>query len=254
MSAGEPAQQAAASRLAAAINHGDSEKLRETLAAGVEFDTQSMLEPLFGRDEVLAYIATLLATARAEQRPLSAALATLPVGDTDTIGVLLSRAGVPEVFWAPALDASGEIAQIFGYTRVPPASQARPLHGAEPEQAAGEPSRTLIPARTARQRPGPIRFHGFCVSEHVASSWLRPRLDELVRRFPGSEAHIHLHDPRRASPEAVGAFMSQATRFGLSSYPAICVERGGRVLRDGQAEQQLPALIRDVARLLRTRR
>jgi hypothetical protein len=255
MPAREAALHAAVHRLAAAINQGDSKELRDALAIEVEFDTQSMLEPIFGRDEVLTYIATLLATARAEQRPLTAAPAALRVGDADQNGVLLGRAGTPEAFWAPTLGAAGKIAQIFGYTRVPPPSQARLVQNAEAEQVvASAPVSLARRAPTSRQQPGPIRFHGFCVSEHVASSWLRPRLAELTRRFPGSEAHVHLHDPRRASPEEVGAYMSQATRFGLSSYPVICVERGGRVLRDGQAEQQLPALIRDVAQLLRAGR
>jgi hypothetical protein len=84
----------------------------------------------------------------------------------------------------------------------------------------------------------------------VATTGLRPRLDELARLFPGSETYLHIHDSIGAAPAQLSAFASQTTRFDLAGYPAICVERGGKVLRGGRAVQSLPALIDDLNALL----
>jgi hypothetical protein len=101
-----------------------------------------------------------------------------------------------------------------------------------------------------RASEGPVQFHGFCVTAQVAETWLKPRLDTLRKRFPGSEAYLHIHDPIGADFDQIEAQANQVGRFGIAGYPAICVARGGKVFHNGRAPQDIDALIEAVRALI----
>jgi hypothetical protein len=194
-----------------------------------------------------------MAVAAADARPLQAVPGLIDAEHPDQPGVIVIQQHRARAFWAPTVDAAGTIRRIFGYTIVPPPSTARSLRevpddgpAAAPAPAPAESDLRGTRFRAAR---GPIRFHGFAVSSRTADTWLRPKLAYLTRRFPHSEALVHLHD--RADNEAlIRAATREKRHFEIVSYPAICVERDGSVYRTGRAGQDVAAIVADVRDLL----
>jgi hypothetical protein len=199
------------------------------------------------------YIGAELAVATADARPLRAVLGLIDAEQPSQPGVIVLQQGQARAFWAPTVDPAGTISRIFGYTIVPPPSTARRLDvapDAAPKGPAANPAGSdALRGVRFRAAQGPIRFHGFAVSHRTAETWLRPKLAYLTRRFPGSEASVHVHD--RADAEApIRAATREKRHFEIVSYPAICVERGGNVYRTGRARQDVEAIVADVNDLL----
>lgn len=236
----------AAHVLARSINDRDPLALASHCTERVEFDSQSLLEPIFGREQVERYVATELALADSDRKGLKAVLGVIDAERNDQAGVILYEHGAPRAFWAPSVTASGEIERIFGYTLVPPPQTARRL------EAPPEPPARDDRGAEFRAAEGPIRFHGFAASRAAAQRWLAPKLAELERRFTGSESRVHIHEGI-TSEDAIRAATRERRHFGLVSYPAICVERSGVVYRDGSAVQSLEAITADVRALLGAR-
>ena len=233
----------AARLLAHCINERDLDALTSRCTEHVEFDTQSLLEPIFGRESLQRYVGTEIALADSRLRPLRAVLGLIDAERSNQPGIILLEADDVRAFWAPSLSASGAISRIFGYTIVPPPHTARRL---ERLPDALQPGSRLAQFRAAA---GPIVFHGFAASAAAAESWLGPRLAKLEARFPGSESRVHVHE-EIVTEQAIRTATRERRHFGIVSYPAICVERSGVVFRDGHATQSVEAIAADVAAML----
>jgi hypothetical protein len=246
---------AAARALARSLNRGDTAALVGHFCEQIEFDSQSLLEPIFGKDSVDRYICTQLALAHADAAPLRAEIGLIDAETTDLPGVIVLQHGDPHSFWAPMLDASLKIARIFEYTMVPPPSTARGLGefpGYDDAETAGDDAQDAARRRALfRAAAGPVFFHGFAISTPIAEQWLKPRLAFLANEFPGSVLRVHVHDTGQSSNARIREFAQQKRRFEILSYPAICVERGGKVFRGGRARQDLGSILADLHRLMR---
>jgi len=214
----------------------------------VEFDSQSLLEPIFGREQVERYLTTEIALADAHARPWRAVLGLIDAERSDQPGVILLEQQVARAFWSPTVQA-GEITRIFGYTLVPPPQTARRLEDPRSDSSSNAAILGAELKARFREAPGPIRFHGFAVSRAAAKVWLGPKLAELQRRFAGSEIRLHLHDGV-ANDAQIRAATAEKRHYEIVSYPAICVERAGTVYRTGHAPQSVEAIAADISALL----
>ena len=243
----------AAKVLALCVNSCDPEPAIAILAERASFDSQSYAGPIAGREEVAKHLREKFTAIRSSGRYPIAEVGRIDGQHRNEPGVIIFQAGAFRTFWSPAVSADGLILRIMGYTLVPHPSTARGT-GERPafnEVAHRQRERTHL-ERLKQQfalAKGPVIFRGFALNLAMASEHLQPLLTRLIVAFPESKCSTSIHAFSGSHEDE--PFAKEAGFYDVTGYPAVAVERDGKVFRGASESFSFEAICSLLHYLLR---
>jgi hypothetical protein len=230
----------AAGTLPVCVNTCNPEPMVAKLAEDVSFDSQNYAGPISGKSAVAEHFRDKFNAIVASRRHPVAEVGWIDGEHKDQPGVIIHQAGAVRTFWSPSVHADGLIFRIFGYTLVPHPSTARGTGERPGFDDEAHRKREALRLGTLRDEfataEGSVTFRGFALDPAMVSETLEPLLVRLLAAFPGSKSLVSVHT-FNGSHEEVQGFAEEARAYDVTGYPAVAVEKGGRVFR-GASESQ----------------